>query len=178
MKKNDKKLKYMTEGNITKLTIILSVTFYLSSLTQTAYCTYDCKSSLTVFLVGLLGVLTEIGSIVSSIMDKINGQTNTMNINIGATFTWLANPIIVFSLIIFRHSKRTALILSTISSALILLFLVFDRVVDDVAGHYSKVTNIKLGYWLWLFSSLIIMIGSLIITKRKKVDNENKTQSK
>ena len=164
----------MTEGNITRLTIILSVTFYISSLAQTAYCTNDCKSSLMVLLVGLLGILTEIGAIASFIMDKINGQTSTINNDIGATFTWLANPIILFSLIIFRHSKRTALILSTISSTLILLFLVFDKVVDNEAGHYSKVTELKLGYWLWLFSSLIILIGSLIITKRKTVDNENK----
>ena len=126
-----------------------------------------------VLLVGLLGILTEIGAIASFIMDKINGQTSTINNDIGATFTWLANPIILFSLIIFRHSKRTALILSTISSTLILLFLVFDKVVDNEAGHYSKVTELKLGYLLWLFSSMIILIGSLIITKRKTVDNEN-----
>jgi type III secretory pathway component EscU len=91
----------MTEGNITNLTIILSLTFYISSLTQTAYCTNDCKSSLMVLLVGILGILTEIGAIASSIMDKINGQTSTINNDIGAAFTWLANPIILFSLFIF-----------------------------------------------------------------------------
>lgn len=167
-------MKYITEGNITKLTIILSVTFYICSLTQTAYCTNDCKSSLMVLLIGLLGILTEIGAIASFIIDKINGQSNTINNDIGATFTWLANPIILFSLIIIRHNKRIALFLSTISSILILLFLVFNNVIDNEAGHYSKVTELKLGYWLWLFSSLIILIGSLIITKRKTIDNEKK----
>ncbi len=164
----------MTERNITKLTIILSVIFYISSLTQTAYCTNDGKGSLMVLLVGLLGVLTEIGAIASSIIDRINGQTSFLNNEIGATFTWLANPIILFSLFIFRYSKRTALILSTISTALILLFLVFDKVVDNESGHYSKVTELKLGYCLWLFSSLIIFFGSLIITKSKTIDNEKK----
>lgn len=159
----------MTEGNITKLTIILSVAAYICSLTQVAYCTNDCKSSLMVLLVGILGILTEIGTIVSYIMDKINGQTSTIHYDIGASFTWLANPIILFSLIMFRHNKRITLIFSAISSTLILLFLVFEKVIDNEAGHYSKVTELKLGYWLWLFSSLIILIGSLIIARRKVV---------
>ena len=161
----------MKEVNITKLTIILSVIFYISSLTQSAYCTTDCKSSLMVLLVGLLGILTEIGTIASFIMDKINGHASSISNDLGATFTWLANPIILFSLFIFRHSKRTALTLSIISTILILLFLVFDKVVDNEAGHYSKVTELKLGYWLWLFSSLTILIGSLIMTMH---DNEKK----
>ena len=164
----------MTERNIAKLTIILSVTFYISSLTQTSYCTNDCKSSLMVLLVGLLGILTEIGAIASFIMDKINGHTSSISNDLGATFTWLANPIILFALFIFRHSKRTALMLSIISTILILLFLVFDKVIDNEAGHYSKVTELKLGYWLWLFSSLTIFIGSLIITKMTTNDSEKK----
>ncbi len=163
----------MTEGNITKLTIILSLTFYISSLTQTAYCTNDCKSSLMVLLVGILGILTEIGAISSSIMDKINGQTSSLNNDVGAAFTWFANPVILLSLFIFRRNKKTALILSIISTTLILLFLIFDKVVDNEAGHYSKVTELKLGYWLWLFSSLIILMGSLIIIKRKTLENDN-----
>jgi hypothetical protein len=51
--------------------------------------------------------------------------------------------------------------------------LIFDKVVDNEAGHYSKVTELKLGYWLWLFSSLIILMGSLIIIKRKTLENDN-----
>jgi len=164
----------MTEKNITKTTIVLSTILYVTSLTQNAYCTNDCKSSLMVLLVGLLGILTEIGAMASFITDKINGHTSSISNDLGATFTWLANPIILFSLFILRHSKRTALMLSIVSTILILLFLVFDKVVDNEAGHYSKVTELKLGYWLWLFSSLTILIGSFIITKMTITDNEKK----
>jgi F0F1-type ATP synthase assembly protein I len=127
-----------------------------------------------VLLVGLLGILTEIGAIASFIMSKINGHTSSISNDLGATFTWLANPIILFALFIFRHNKRTALTLSIISTVLILLFLVFDKVVDNEAGHYSKLIELKLGYWFWLCSSLSILIGSLIITKMTMNENAKK----
>ena len=160
----------MNEGNVKKLTIILSLTFYIISLTQTAYCTNDCNSSIMVLFVGFLGVLTEIGAITSFIMDKINGYPNSIDCELGATFTWLANPIILFSLIIFKYSKKTAFTLSISSTILILVFLMFDKVIDNEAGHYIKVTELKLGYWLWLLSSLTILIGSSITIKISKMD--------
>jgi hypothetical protein len=164
----------MTEKNITKLTIIIATTLFIVSLTQTAYCTNDCKSSFMVLLIGLLGILTEIGAIASFILEKLNGHSSSISNEIGATFTWLANPIILFSLFIFNHSKRTSLVLSIISTILILLFMAFDKVLDNEAGHYSKITELKLGYWLWLLSSLTILTGSLTILKLTKLDNERK----
>ena len=158
----------MTEKNITKLTIILSAGLFITSLTQTAYCTTDCKSSFMVLLVGILGILTEIGAVSSFILDTLNGHTGSLKHPIGATFTWLANPILLFSLIIFRHSKKTALILSIISTLIILSFTLFDKVIDNEAGHYSTVTTLNLGYWLWFLSSLTILMGSLTILKISK----------
>jgi hypothetical protein len=158
----------MNEGNLTKLTIILSAAFYFTSLTQTAYCTGDCKSSIMVLLVGLLGILTEMGALISFIIDKINGETSSISSDIGATFTWLANPIILIALIILRDNKRIALVLSISSTILIVAFLLFDKVINNEAGHYNKITELKLGYWLWLLSSMTILIGSLIIIKKSK----------
>jgi hypothetical protein len=136
----------MTEKNITKLTIIIAITLFVVSLTQTAYCTNDCKSSLMVLLIGLLGILTEIGAI--------------------ANF--------IFSIFIFYYNKRISLVFSIISTILILLFMAFDKVIDNEAGHYSKITELKLGYWLWLLSSVTILIGSLTILKLTKLNNERK----
>lgn len=158
----------MKEVNLTKLTIILSVAFYITSLTQTAYCTGDCKSSIMVLLVGVLGILTEMGALISFIIDKINGQTGSISSELGATFTWLANPIILIALIIFKDNKRIALVLSISSTILIVAFLLFNKVINNEAGHYENVTELKLGYWLWLLSSLTILIGSLIIIKKSK----------
>ncbi len=159
----------MKEGIITKWIIILSAIFYISSLTQTAYCTTDCKNSLSLLFIGILGVLVEIGATANFIISKINGHTCTLNNTIGASFTWLANPLILFCFIVITYSKKTAVLLSGLSTIIILLFLVFDEVIDDEAGHYRQITEIKLGYWLWLLSSLTILIGSLTLLKIKTI---------
>jgi small-conductance mechanosensitive channel len=164
----------MTEKNITKLTIIIAITLFVVSLTQTAYCTNDCKSSLMVLLIGLLGILTEIGAIANFIFERLNGHSSSISNEIGATFIWLANPIIIFSIFIFYYNKRISLVFSIISTILILLFMAFDKVIDNEAGHYSKITELKLGYWLWLLSSVTILIGSLTILKLTKLNNERK----
>ena len=158
----------MTEKNITKLTIILSVLFFVASLTQSAYCTNDCKRSFMVLLVGLLGILTELGTISNFILDKLNGDVSSINNSLGATFTWLANPVIFLSLIFLRTNKKVALIFSIISTLLILLFMAFDKVIDNEAGHYSKIVELKPGYWLWLLSSLTVLAGSLMLIRVTK----------
>ncbi len=43
-------------------------------------------------------------------------------------------------------------------------FLLFDEVISDEAGNYSPITQYKLGYWLWVVSSLTMLIGSLLLT--------------
>lgn len=158
----------LTEKNIAVTTIILSVGLFIASLTQTAYCTSDCKGSFMVLLAGILGVLTEIGAVVSFILEVLNGHSGGLKHPIGAAFTWLANPILLFSYIIFTKSKKTAFVLSIVSTLIIISFSLFDKVIDNSAGHYKTVTTLNLGYWLWLLSSLIIVMGSLIILKRSK----------
>jgi len=162
------RIRTMTEKNITKLTIILSAGLFMTALTQTAYCTTDCKGSFMVFLAGILGVLTEIGAVASFMLDTLNGHSGGLKHPIGAAFTWLANPILLFSYIIFSQSKKTAFILSIVSTLIILSFTLFDKVIDNSAGHYKTVTALNLGYWLWLLSSLTIVLGSLIILKKSR----------
>lgn len=155
----------MKTTTVSNWTIIVSLLFYITSLSQTAYCTTDCKSSFMVLLIGILGILTEFGAIVSFIMNKISGHNTSMSSSIGAAFVWLANPLILLSLILIKKRSKSAFILSSISTVLILLFLTFNKVIDDEGGHYRMVTEIKSGYWLWFGSSLTILIGSFVVLK-------------
>ena len=41
-----------------------------------------------------------------------------------------------------------------------LSFLFFSQIISDEAGNYSKITSYKLGYWLWVLSSLIMFAGN------------------
>lgn len=153
----------MTEKRITQLTLALAIALFISALTQPAYCTASCKNSLMVFLVGILGILTELGALMSCVLEGTGGLKDP----VGATFSWLANPFLFISMIVFAFRKKAALVSSIISTLLVLYFLLFSRVIDD-AGHYNKVTALGLGYWLWLSSSLVILIGSMIVLKTSK----------
>ena len=81
---------------------------------------------------------------------------------------WLANPILFFSWIKFKNKPKTSLVSSIITLILMLSFLLFDEVVNNEAGVPEKITSIKLGYWLWVSSAFIMVIGNAFLFYKKK----------
>ena len=134
--------------NIIRTTSILSVTFFLISLTQMSFCANGrCQNDgLTNLLMGWFTIfmLYPIGMV------------------------WLANPILFFSWIIFNKKLKTSLVSSVISLLLMLSFLLFDKVVNNEAGIPEKITSIKLGYWLWVSSAFIMVLGNAFLFYKKK----------
>ena len=150
--------------NIIGLTTYLSIAVFVISLTQKSFCIgNECSDSLMCLLIGWIGVFNEIFGLLTGIYDFIIGNGFTTNPKIGATFSWLANPFIFLSIVIIRKNYKIALILSLISIGLILSFLMFDSIFANEAGHYNKITSYELGYWMWLLSSITILIGSIIL---------------
>jgi hypothetical protein len=49
-----------------------------------------------------------------------------------------------------------------------LSFLLVDEIISNEAGTKSKVVFYGLGYWFWLFSSFIMLIGNSIHWKKNK----------
>ena len=163
------------EKRVIKLTILVSLIFYFLSFTQIAYCTNECKSSSTVVLLGALGLFVEFADFLSHLLSLISGKSTTFNADLGATITWLSNPTYLFAILIFKYNNKLSLVLSLLSISLILLFMCFNKVIDDEAGHYNLITELKLGYWLWLLSSGILVVGSALIEikSRKKAERIN-----
>jgi len=128
-----------------KVTTSASVITFLVSLTQKCYCTTSsCGDSIMALLSGTVGFVFG-----------------------GAALTWLANPLLLTSWIMFKRSPKLSLILSGLALLLSLSFLLFKRVISDEAGNYSEITSYELGYWLWSLSS-IIMFGGSLMDKFKK----------
>ena len=88
--------------------------------------------------------------------------------------TWIANPILLTSWMLFKRKPKLSLITSLLASAISLSFLFFDQVIADEAGHYEKITGYKQGYWLWVASSIVIVMGNLALKYMKPID-EKKT---
>lgn len=126
--------------NLNKIGVYISITIYIISLTQQCYCTNNgCLESVDVVTTGIIGFFV-----------------------CPAGFSWLANPFLIASWILSSRKHRLlSLVLSVISVLLSLFFLFFHAVVTDESGQYRTIIGYRLGYWLWLTSCLVMLIGNL-----------------
>lgn len=131
-----------------KIFLYLSIGIYIFSLTQKSFCTP-----------GSCGYF-------SGLLNLIFGWIGLLMLH-GPAFTWLANPFLVASWLLQKRNKNTSLICSGISLGLMLSFLLVDEIIANEAGTTSKVVYYGLGYWLWVLSSFIMVLGNLL--KRRKI---------
>jgi len=75
---------------------------------------------------------------------------------------WLANPIYLFAILFTIRRNIKGLYLSSISTALAIIFSQLDSIMTSESGHSSHITSLELGFKLWLTSFLILLIGNLI----------------
>ena len=130
----------------TRILFIFSLSLYIFSLTQESYYVdkidySSWSNSLVLLLIGWIGLI-------------MGG---------GAAISWLANPFIFLSWIFFFKNIRFSIFFSTISFIFALSFLCFDNVITSEAPTFSKITKYKIGYWIWLTSIFIFLIGSIFI---------------
>tara|TARA_R110000822_G_scaffold210836_2_gene346502 strand:+ start:470 stop:910 length:441 start_codon:yes stop_codon:yes gene_type:complete len=133
-----------------KIFLLLSIGVFIISLTQKSYCTSR-----------------EVCRYFSGFLDLIFGWFGVFMLYI-PTFPWLANPLLLVSWILFRKKPKASFILSIVAFILMLSFLLVDKIITNEAGTKSKVVSYELGYWLWLFSSFIMLIGNSIHWKKNK----------
>jgi len=130
---------------IKRATLIVSMALFVLSLTQKCFCTTNqCGDSIMVLLVGWMGLTTG-----------------------GAAITWLANPFLWVSWI-FIKKNSISLVCSIVSLLICLSFLLFKTIIDDEAGNYNKIVGYKMGYWLWMISSLVMLTGNLFLNALKQ----------
>jgi len=135
----------MNSKSIRFTTLGLSVALFLVALTQKCYCTTSlCGDSILVLIFGFFGMFFG-----------------------GAALCWVANPLLITSWILVKKSK-TSLFLSLLSALIAMSFMLFDEVIDDEAGHYNRIIEYKVGYWLWVASHLTMFLGNLVIRKKEQ----------
>lgn len=132
-----------------KIFLFISVGMFIISLTQKSYCSS-------------YGLCDNFGY-----LSLFFGWIGVFMLHIPA-FTWLANPLLLGSWLFFRKNSKISFILSIIAFSLMLSFLLVDEIISNEAGTKSKVVFYGLGYWLWLFSSFIMLIGNFINWKKNK----------
>lgn len=161
----------MNVKQLRNTTILLTLGLYIAALTQPAYCTHAGKSALTILLLGPLGLLMEAGALADTLIQGFTGKGFVFKDPIGATFTWMANPLLLLALLVLKRNNKSAMLFAGIATGLILLFPLFGSVIDDEAGHYQTITSLQAGYWLWLLSSLTLLGGCMVISKKTLVSS-------
>ena len=126
------------EKKVRKIIVISSLALFIISLTQKAYCTTNlCRSSIDAFLTGTVGFFYG-----------------------GAAMCWLANPMIIAAWITFHKRMKASLLLSFFALCGTSSFLFFHSIVDNEAGHINNIIYRGPGYFMWFFSSIIMLIGN------------------
>lgn len=156
----------MEKDKVKTIVPLIGITLLVASLTQVSYCTGGCGSSLAAFLFGWMGMLMELGEIANAVMAKFAGKNALIEHGIGATFCWLANPLLIASFFTIRHNLKTTVILSTACTCIILSFLLFNTVIDNEAGMYNEIRSYGAGYWLWLASSVFMLCSAVYFWRR------------
>lgn len=133
-----------------KATIFSSIIFFVMSLTQNSF-------------------ETIVGPNSKGIMDLLVGWMGVLMLHLPA-MVWLANPTLLAAWIFIKKNQRISFILSVISLLIMLSFLLFDEIIVNESGASSKITAYGLGYWLWVLSAFIMVVGNTVLyfLKRKE----------
>ena len=114
-----------------------SIIIFGISLFQDCFCTNDCINSFFALTTGIFGIIVG-----------------------GANLCWLANPLLLVSWIFFYFNPKVSFVFSLIAFLISFMFIFSTEVAIDEAGTPRQIQNLESGYWLWIFSILIILIGN------------------
>jgi hypothetical protein len=132
-----------------RITLVISIGLYLVSLTQECYCvTGSCGDHWSGAYIVALGAL---GGIMST-----------------AGLTWYANPLLWVAWSLLNKNTKRSVYFSLAAAIVAASFLFATDITDVYAGKPSFITAYRLGYWLWLASTIVILIGSISIYLLKK----------
>ncbi|HQR02063.1 MAG TPA: hypothetical protein PLA61_14520 [Ferruginibacter sp.] len=89
-----------------------------------------------------------------------------------AAFSWLANPLLIISWILQKRNPRGSMLLTMFAFLFTLSFLLFDSVLANENGQQQAITSYKPGYWFWVCSAGIMMLGGFVQVYRLNIEQQ------
>ncbi len=135
----------MNEGSKLKnIFLRISIALFVTSLTQKCYCTTStCSDSIMVFLLGWFAMISG-----------------------GAGISWVANPLVIFAWMKLKKNLKLSMFLSVFAMLMSLSFLLFGSIVDNENNQQNPIISYCAGYWLWLSSTVVMVIGTFSLMLR------------
>lgn len=128
---------------LAKALLYVSIGLYLMSLSQHCVFTSQAENELGQ---GLLFLITGVFYSLSS----------------SAGLTWFANPLLFISwLNIWKNTERSMYAV-LIATCLSLYFLTVKELTVNEGGTVSPILKLQLGYWLWVSSTILTGLSSII----------------
>lgn len=126
--------------------VMASLAIFIVSLTQKAltYSDFDGQgaySSLSMFLMGGISVLG--GGLLEWLI-------------------WLANPLYFISILLLLKRKKQSIKTSILATSVAFTFLFWKNILVSENGRNAEIVALKLGYWLWLSSLVVLTIGTIV----------------
>jgi hypothetical protein len=154
----------MSHRVVLNITLLISAMLFVLSLTNDCYCTTSvCMNSVEVFGTGWFGAGVELGTLGIWITEQLSKRPTALDNHIGAAVMWLANPLLFISWIGILRWLRGSLVISICAMIFALSFLLFDHILHNDIGHYGKIAELKIGYWLWVSSTVVMVVGNLVL---------------
>jgi len=131
-------------STIPLLCLLCSIGLFLASLTQSAFCLGDCNNQWRGVWVLLFG-------------------WGAMLLGGNAVCFWFANPLLFVAWITFRY-PRVSLWFSIFAVTVSAAFLLFTGItmgnLHNNELDFTPIVHRHLGYWLWLSSMIIMLVGN------------------
>lgn len=140
----------MKSRQIQTLTVTLSLSLFIFSLTQHVITIegYDNKS-------------------VTSWEYLTMGSVAIFGGGVLEWLIWLANPLYIVSIILFIKHSKLSMITAFIASFSAVLFSTWEEIRTDQNGNVASITELKLGYYLWVSSIIVLTIGIFTYFRHK-----------
>lgn len=86
----------------------------------------------------------------------------------GAGISWLANPLVILTWIMFSKNIKAAAWLSLFALIFSSSFLFADEIIANEAGTYRKIAHIGIGYYFWFISNFISFLSSVLLIRLQR----------
>ncbi len=133
---------------------ILSIVSFVASLFFEAFDTSasNFKTGLECLVLGWLGMIYGVG------------------------FEWVANPLLFLAWIFWVKKLRVEAILTSAGATIVMLsFLRSHSIAIDEGGSLHPIMVVGPGFWLWVASAILMLVGSLF--REVKTDEVNDSKS-